>query len=98
MLGFEREVVRALAAGVDARQRAAIDAWVSGSLADMPELLRAGVAAESAVLGAWWRIGRRRRDLAGFVTGLSRSRIGPLRQYARLFRSLVLFAELEPQR
>jgi len=96
VLGFEREVVGALAAGADDRRRAAIDAWVDGSLSDMPEVLRAGVAAESVVLGAWWRIGRRRRDLSGFVAGLSRSRLGPLRQYARLFRSLVLFAELEP--
>jgi hypothetical protein len=97
VLGFERQVVGALAGDVDGGRRAAIDAWVDGSLADMPEVLRAGVAAESVVLGALWRAARidGRRDLAGFVDGLGRSPVGPLRQYARLFRSLVLFAELE---
>jgi hypothetical protein len=99
VLGFERQVVDALAAGIDPRDRAVVDEWVEGSLADMPEVLRAGVVAESLVLGTWWRLTTRRRpdeaDLAWFVDRVGRSRIGPLRQYARLFRSLVLFARLE---
>jgi hypothetical protein len=94
VLAFERQVVDALASGPGDRRRA-VAAWVDGSLADMPEVLRAGVAIESVVLGSWWRTARRRRDARTFVAALSRGRIAPLRQYARLFRSLVLFAELE---
>ncbi len=73
----------------------------STTLHSMPEHLRAGVAAESIVLGgrSWLehRLGRldehspdRRAS-----TGGRRARSIPIRQYVRLLHSLVLFAENE---
>jgi hypothetical protein len=93
MLWFERQVVAALIRTQDEQQRAAIESFVAGSLADMPEHLRAGVAAESLGLGAWARL--RRAPAAEVVAALQRSPIGLLRQYERLLGSLVLFAEQE---
>jgi hypothetical protein len=66
----------------------------------MPEHLRAGVAAESIVLGAssWFehRIGRLDESrLRARVAGWKASKIDPIRQYVRLLESLVLFAENE---
>jgi hypothetical protein len=59
----------------------------------MPDVLRAGVAVQSAVFAGVSRVlpGGARDVLAL----LDRSPIGLLRQYPRLFRSLVLFGELE---
>jgi len=67
--------------------------WVEGSLAAMPEVLRAGVASGSVVLGAWARA----RHLTGdaLVAALERSPLPPVRQHLRLLRSLVLFGDLE---
>jgi hypothetical protein len=95
MLAFERRVVDALT-DVDAPEaRAAVEAWVGGVLADMPEPLRAGVLAESALFATVARLRPDPRGLGGLLDRLDRSPIGLLRQYPRLFRSLVLFGELE---
>ena len=59
----------------------------------MPEVLRAGVAVGSAVLGAWARVRRLRGD--ALLRALERSPIPPVRQHLRLIRSLVLFGDLE---
>jgi hypothetical protein len=91
VLAFEREVVSALTEASGADRRAAVARWVDHSLRDMPEHLRAGVAIESLLLGA---AGGRRRPQA-VIEWLGRTRVGPMRQYYRLFRSLVLFGELE---
>jgi hypothetical protein len=94
VLAFERQVVASLIADDGTQEhRAAIEAWVDESLADMPEHLRAGVVAESLVLGAAARVAR--RPPASMVALLDASPIALLRQYVRLFRSLVLFAENE---
>jgi hypothetical protein len=93
VLGFETRTVAALAGPVAPERRSAIEHWVDASLRDMPRHLRAGVAAVSVVLGGWALAAR--RDPADVVAGLSRSPLPPLRQYQRLFRSLVLFAALE---
>jgi hypothetical protein len=93
VLAFERQVVASLLADGSHEHRAAIEAWVDESLADMPEHLRAGVVAESLVLGAAARLAR--RPPASMVALLDASPIALLRQYVRLFRSLVLFAENE---
>jgi hypothetical protein len=95
VLGFERRVVASLLTTADADRRAAIEAFVDGTLRSMPEHLRAGVAAESLLLGAWDRF--RRRDGSGPVDldALDGSKIDVVRQYVRLLRGLVLFAESE---
>ena len=93
MLRIEREVVHALLDSDDAEHRSAVEAWVAGCLGDMPELLRAGVLAESALVMAWQRL--REQDLDVLLGSMERSPIGLLQQYPRLFRSLVLFGDLE---
>ena len=93
MLWFERHVVASLTETSDPGQRAAIASFVDGTLAAMPEHLRAGVAVESVALGAWSRLRRSRPD--DLVASLGRSPVGLLRQYERLLSSLVLFAENE---
>jgi hypothetical protein len=99
MLRFEREVVRSLVTSPDDQVRSAVVDYVDGSLRAMPEYLRAGVVVESVVLGAWAGVlGRRRAGEEGLVRLLDRwdeSPIGLVRQYVRLLRSLVLFAECE---
>ena len=60
----------------------------------MPELLRLGVLAESLLVAAWQRrAGNRPRRRCS--TPWSGAPIGLLQQYPRLFRSLVLFGDLE---
>lgn len=90
---YEREVVEALTSSADPAVRAAVLEWVDGSLAAMPDILRAGVTCGSVVLGAW----RRMAGLTGeeLVAALERSRLPPVRQHLRLLRSLVLFGDLE---
>jgi hypothetical protein len=98
VLAFERRVVAALTESTEPDRRAAVAAWVDGCLREMPEHLRAGVAAESLALGGWaaLRSGFGHHD--DVMEGLARSRLTPVRQYVRLFRSLVLFADLELSR
>ena len=99
MLGFEREVVASLVTSAEPEVRSAVCTYVDRSLRSMPEHLRVGVAAESLALGAWVRLqrtlGARREDLASQLDAWEGSRLGPVRQYVRLLRSLVLFAECE---
>ena len=59
----------------------------------MPEFLRLGVAGESLVFATFAKV--RRRSLGALVETLEASPIALVRQYVRLFRSLVLFAEQE---
>jgi hypothetical protein len=94
VLRVERDAVRALLGTDDVDHRARVEAWVEGSLSDMPELLRAGVLAESLLVAAWRRA-QPSRDLRAILETMERSPIGLLQQYPRLFRSLVLFGDLE---
>ncbi len=93
MLRIEREVVHALLDTGDPAHRARVEDWVSGSLDDMSELLRLGVLAESLLVAAWHRV--RGTALPDVLDAMERSPIGLLQQYPRLFRSLVLFGDLE---
>src|SRR3954470_5790438 len=93
MLPFERELVARLTGTPNQERRAAIAAFVDATLHDMPEHIRAGIAAASVALGGWSKV----RPGGVGVESLDGSRLGPLRQYVRLFRSLVLFAEEETQ-
>lgn len=101
MLWLEREVVATLVSPtLDDEQRSAVEVYVDESLRAMPEHLRAGVAAESLVFGAWPRIQRRigRLDRHGLQARVERwksSRFDLIRQYVRLLQSLVVFAEHE---
>ena len=93
MLWFERHVVDGLVTTDDARRRRDIVAYVDGSVRALPEHLRFAIGAASVLLGAVARL--LRPDPARAVRVLDRSPIAPMRQYVRLFRSLVLFAENE---
>jgi hypothetical protein len=96
MLWFEREVVGALTESPDQPLRSSVEAFVDGSLRDMPEHLRAGVAGESVLLGTYVLALRRTgrlpegdpHALAARLESWESSRIGVL-------RSLVVFAENE---
>jgi hypothetical protein len=101
MLWLERRVVAQLISPtVSPAERPAIEDYVGGALQAMPDHLRAGVALESIAFGALVRLedklggpspGRLDRHLERW----NASRISVVRQYVRMFRSLVLFAENE---
>jgi len=93
MLWFERQVVDRLVTTPDVRRRRDIESFVDGALHAMPEHLRVSVGGASVVLGGWARLVR--PDSSRLVRSLDTSPIAPIRQYVRLFRSLVLFAEQE---
>ena len=99
MLDFEREVVASLVTSTDPELRSAVLTYVDRSLRSMPEHLRAGVAAESLMLGTWVRLRRKLgatgEDLGSQLDAWQDSRLDPVRQYVRLLHSLVLFAEHE---
>lgn len=103
MLRFEREVVGGLITSPDPSVRSSVEAFVDGSLRDMPEHLRLGVLGESVLLGTYVTALRATGHLAADdPDGLARhldawetSRIGVLRQYVRMMKSLVVFAENE---
>ena len=94
MLKLERRVVADLITTPDLELRQRVEAWVDGTLRDMSDVLRLGVAAESVLFTAWVAI-RRPPDTLDLLRWLERSPVSLLRSYPRLFRSLVLFGELE---
>lgn len=91
---LERRVVAELTTSSDPALRGQVERWVEGSLDDMAEVLRLGVILESLMFSIWVAV-RRPPDLQGLLGWLDVSPIPLLRSYARLFRSLVLFGELE---
>ena len=93
MLRFERQVVATLLTVPDQATRTAVEEFVEVTLDDMPEHLRAGVMAESVACGALAKVWP--GDVAALLGWLERNPIGLVRQYVRLFRSLVLFGEQE---
>ena len=103
MLWLEREVVGNLISADDPGARSDIEAFVDGSLRDMPEHLRLGVVGESVLLGAYVAALRAagrvpagdRQAFSELLERWETSRIGVLRQYVRMFTSLVVFAENE---
>lgn len=94
MLKLERRLVAELTTSADPAIRQQVERWVDGSLADMAEVLRLGVLLESLLLSGWVAL-RRPADLRGLLAWLDASPVSLLRSYPRLFRSLVLFGELE---
>ena len=101
MLRFERQVVEALVTTTDDEVRAAVESYIEGALRSMPQHLRAGLAGESLLLGGWAALarigGRSRTALLDRLESWDASRLDVVRQYVRLLRSLVLFAENELQ-
>jgi hypothetical protein len=99
MLSFRRRVVAALLTRVEPERRTAAQAYVDGALAVMPEHLKLGVAADSVLLSVWAHavhpFDLTDEALLDLVDGWERSRIAPVRQYARLLGSLVIFAQNE---
>jgi hypothetical protein len=98
MLQFERDVVGALGSSPDPTTRSDVEAFVEGSLRAMPRHIRVGVLAGSLGLSTWvllWRRPATTGELAVRVHSWESSPIGPVRQYVRMFRSLVLFSEHE---
>lgn len=96
MLGFERHVVAALITTDDATVRAGVESFVERSLHAMPEHLRLGVIAETCLVAGLASVLRLRgKGVRDVVESLDASPVALLRQYVRLFRSLVLFAEQE---
>lgn len=94
MLMFERRVVAELTTSPDRVLRQQVEAWVDSSLRDMAQVLRLGVLLESLAFTLWVGV-RRPAELGGLLVWLAHSPIPVLRSYSRLFRSLVLFGELE---
>jgi hypothetical protein len=94
MLPLERRIVSTLTTSTDPAVRADVEGWVERSLGGMPDGLRLGVLAESALFTLWAGVARP-PDLHGLLAWLDRSPIGLLQAYPRLFRSLVRFGELE---
>ena len=99
MLSFERRVVDALTADLDPARRSAVATYVDESLRAMPEHLRAGVAGESLLLGLWaglrTAVSPHRRPAGVSIAALDAHPVGLVRQYVRLLRSLVLYAQCE---
>ena len=101
VLWFERRVVDALMApSLPPDARALVMSYVDETLHVMPEHLRLGVAGESVLFGSvpWLAHALGRGDdtaIGRRIERWSTSRFDPLRQYVRLFHSLVLFAEHE---
>jgi hypothetical protein len=93
MLAFEQQFVDALAQTDDPAVSTRVRRWVDGSLRTMPQHLRLGLFCESLLLSGWTAL--LRSDVDQLPSALDRSPLMPLRQYVRLFRSLVLFAEQE---
>ncbi len=101
MLWFEQQVVATLVSpDASAARRSQIEDYVDSALRSMPEYLRAGVASESLIFGAWPRLeallGRHDAPALGArVERWKASRFDLVRQYVRMLQSLVLFAENE---
>jgi hypothetical protein len=103
MLWFEREVVGSLIASPDQSVRSSVESFVDGSLRDMPEHLRAGVIGETVLLGTYVAALRATGRLPSGdgeallhqLDSWETSRIGVLRTYVRMMKSLVVFAENE---
>jgi hypothetical protein len=95
----ERSVVAALLPDASPAHHHAVVGHVKRALASMPEHLRLGVAAESVLLTVIVRLRKHPvDDVEAVRTELElwqENRIGVIRQYVRMFTSLVMFADLE---
>lgn len=98
MLWLERRIAASIPEDANPEDRPEIEHFLETSLAAMPQHLRMGVGGLSVLLGAIVRMQGVADDphsLAKTVAAWETSRIGFVRQYARLMTSLTLFAEQE---
>lgn len=100
MPSFKSRIIDALLAPLEPTQRGATEAFIAGSLADLPQHLKIGIAVDSMLLEALTRAthgGRIPDDetLRELITTWESNPLTPIRQYARLLSSLVLFADQE---
>lgn len=100
MPSFRTRVIDALLEPLGPVQRGPAERFVDGSLADLPEHLRLGIMVDSILLELVTRVTHQGRipDAATLRTLVARwesNPLTPVRQYARLLSSLVLFADQE---
>lgn len=100
MASFRSRVIDALLAPLDPVQRGPAEQFVYGSLADLPEHLGLGIAGASVLLEVVTRATHRGRipdqeTLRALVATWASHPFTPVRQYARMLSSLVLFADQE---
>ena len=100
MMSFQRRVVHALLDPIDPSARPAVQAFVEASLSDMPHHLRLGIDLDSILLEKLTRATHRGRipdddALREQVLRWESNPLTPIRQYARLLSSLVLFGDQE---
>lgn len=100
MPSFRSRVIDALLAPLEPTQRARAEDFVQSSLADLPQHLRIGVTLDSVLLEVLARFGNGGKipdaaALRGLVGSWEANPLTPIRQYARMLSSLVLFADQE---
>ncbi len=97
MLSFEHRMATAMIGTDDEQVRRDVVAFVDGSLAAMPEVLRFGIASIGIGADAWDRARHLGRpgEAEATLAWIEDHPIGLVRQWARAIRSLVLFAENE---
>lgn len=103
MPSFRTRIIDALLEPLSPTQRGRAEAFITGSLADLPQHLKIGLALDSVLLEALTRAGHGGRvpdnaALRTLVGDWERHPLTPIRQYARLVSSLVLFADQETTR
>lgn len=100
MGSFRSRIIDALLAPLEPTQRGAAEAFIADSLADLPHHLKIGIALDSVLLEALTRAthgGRIPDDatLRELIATWESNPLTPIRQYARMLSSLVLFADQE---
>lgn len=85
---------------IDLTRKAAVENFVAGSIADLPQHLRLGIIADSILLESITRFTHRGKipdseSLRALMESWESNPFTPIRQYARLFTSLTLFADQE---
>lgn len=100
MPSFRSRVIDALLEPVGPVQRGRVEAFISGSLDDLPQHLKIGIALDSVLLEVITRATHGGRippasELRALVGAWESNPLTPIRQYARLVSSLVLFADQE---
>ncbi len=96
MLPFERRLAAAMTAHLDLTEQDQVVGFIARSLRTMPGHLRVPIVCVSLFLETRTRLlARGRTGDRDLLRLLEKSRLNPIRQYARLMRSLALFAEYE---
>jgi hypothetical protein len=96
MLAFERRLSISMTEHLDPTAQDQVVGFIARSLRRMPGHLRLPIVCVSVFLETRTRLSARGGSGEGdLLRHLEVSRLGPIRQYARLMRSLALFAEHE---